>query len=408
MPHVVHVLTVPDSLVFFEGQPEWFEQHGVTLTFVASPGPRLDAFASRSGVETIGIPMQRQIAPIADLVAVARLWWQLRRLKPDVVHSHTPKGGLLGMLAASLARVPVRVYHIHGLPLVTAKGLRRVLLRASERMSCRLATDVLCVSRGVRDVAVQEELNGQDPIDVLLNGSINGVDATDRFNPEHQAASGRAERERLGIPCKALVFGFVGRLVRDKGVVELVEAWQSIRKDWPSAHLVVGGTLDDRDAVPNHVREQLESDPQIHLLGFRSDVERVFAALDVLVLPTYREGFPVVPLEAAAMSLPVLTTHVPGCTEAVVDGVTGMLVPPADASALADAMHAYAADPLLRRAHGIAGRKRVLADYAPRPLWEALRERYARAIARFGAPRSAERSRERAGLAEPTTSSSAI
>jgi len=381
---VVHVLTVADSLVFFEGQPPWFDEHDVQLTFAAAPDPKLDDFGERYGVETWAIPMQRRITPLHDLAAVARLAWRLRRRRPDVVHSHTPKGGLVGMVAAALAGVPARVYHIHGLPLVTATGLKRRLLWASERLSCALATDILCVSRGVRDVARAEGLSGDKPIDVLLEGSINGVDATGRFDPEAQTAHGLAERAALGIDADATVFGFVGRIVRDKGVVELVEAWRSIREAHPDAHLVVGGVFEERDAVPASVRTELESDPHIHLLGFRRDVERVFAMLDVLVLPTYREGFPVVPLEGAAMALPVLTTRIPGCTEAVVDGETGTLVPVGDAAALAAAMASYATDPELRRRHGRAGRARVLADYAQTPIWAALKTRYEQALARFG------------------------
>ncbi len=383
MTHVVHVLTVADSLVFFEGQPGWFAEHDVKLSFVASPDPRLDDFGERWGVGTHGIRMHRNVTPLRDLGALARLWWTLLRLRPDIVHSHTPKGGLLGMAAATLARVPVRIYHVHGLPLATARGMQRRLLWASEWLSCWLATDVLCVSRGVRDVAMAEGVNGAKAIEVLLNGSINGVDATGRFDPEQQAPHGRVERERLGIAEDALVFGFVGRLVRDKGVLELVEAWKVIRSAYPESHLVIGGVFEERDGVPREIRTVLEDDPRVHLLGYRADVERVFAALDVLVLPTYREGFPVVPLEAAAMGIPVVTTDVPGCTEAVLHGRTGTLVPPRDPQALANAMAVYAADPARRRAHGAAGRQRVLEDYAPEPVWAALRRRYEAALARL-------------------------
>ncbi|MEO0605858.1 MAG: glycosyltransferase, partial [Myxococcota bacterium] len=256
MTHIVHVLTVADSLVFFEGQPRWFGAQGMRLSFVASPDPRLEAFGERHGVETHGVAMRRKITPLHDIGALAKLWWRLLRERPEIVHGHTPKGGLLGMAAASLAGVPVRIYHIHGLPLATATGWQRKLLWASERMSCWLATDVLCVSRGVREVAQAEGVNGAKPIEVLLNGSINGVDADGRFDPGRQAEAGRAERQRLGIPADALVFGFVGRLVRDKGVVELAQAWADVAAVHPDAHLVVGGVFEERDAVPDAVRAQ--------------------------------------------------------------------------------------------------------------------------------------------------------
>lgn len=372
---VVHVLTVADSLVFFAGQPAWFRERGVDVAFVATPDPRLDRFGARWGVPVHPIPIPRRVAPLEDLRAIVRLVRLFRRMRPDVVHGHTPKGGLLGMLAAALAGVPVRVYHIHGLPFVTARGPLRAVLAATERVSCLAANHVLCVSRGVREVALAEGLTHK-PIEVLLGGSINGVDARGRFDPAAHAARRGPERDRLGIPADAVVFLFVGRLVRDKGVVELAEAWGRVRAEVPGAHLVVAGPFEERDPVPAATRRALEGDDRVHLLGFLEDVERVYAMSDLVVLPTYREGFPVVPLEAAAMGLPVLTTAIPGCTEAVVDGVTGTLVPPADAGRLADAMRAYGRDPDLRRRHGDSGRARVLSDYVQEDVWRALLERY--------------------------------
>ena len=371
---ILHVLTVPASLGFFRGQPAWFRAQGVELSFVCAPGEAAESFAAEQGCEVRSVAMERRIDVRADLRAVRQLRRIIREVRPDVVHSHTPKGGLLGTLAAAAAGARHRVYHIHGLPFVTATGLQRLLLTTTERVSCTAATEVLCVSEGVRAVARKAWLTHRR-IRVLGKGSINGVDAHGRFEPAAQAPLGVALRALRGIPAGALVFGFVGRLVGDKGVNELARAWAIVRKQLPEAHLLVCGDYEPRDPVPPATRSMLDTDDHVHMLGFVGAVEEAFAAMDVLVLPTYREGFPVVPLEAASMALPVVSTLVPGAVDAVVDGRTGTLVPARAPEPLAQAMLAYA-DDSLRQAHGQAGRDRVLADYRQERVWRDLLDFY--------------------------------
>lgn len=372
MPHVVHVFTVPVSLAFVRGQAAFLRARGYRLTVISSPGAELDEFGEREGVAVHAVSMPRRISPGEDARSLARLVSLLRRLRPDIVHSHTPKGGLLGTIAGAIARVPVRVYHMRGLPFVTARGAQRAILKSTERTSCALATQVLANSSSLREVAVEERLCARAKIKVLGGGSGNGVDC-DRFDPSRVGDGVRHEwRARLGIPDDAPVIGFVGRLVRDKGVVELAEAFREVKQRHPDVHLVVAGPFEPRDPVPPETRRALESDPRVHLLGHVTDTPAVYAAIDVLALPTYREGFPNVPLEAASMRLPVVTTRVPGCVDAVADGETGTLVPAGDARALARALDAYLGDRALREAHGQAGRVRVETSFRRERIWEAL------------------------------------
>jgi glycosyltransferase involved in cell wall biosynthesis len=229
----------------------------------------------------------------------------------------------------------------------------------------------------VRGVAVAEGLTPADKIKVLLSGSANGVDAEGVFHPGRFSAEVRAKvRARHGVPADALVAGFVGRLVRDKGLAELARAWKALRNEFPALHLLVVGPFEPQDPVAAEVTELLTNDPRIHLVGMQWDMPPLYAAMDYVVLPTYREGLPVVPLEAAAMALPVVATRIPGCVEAVQDGVTGTLAPVRDASALAGAMRAYIQDPELRVRHGQAGRERVLRDFRPEAMSAALYEEY--------------------------------
>lgn len=374
---LVHVTTVPMSLMFLRGQVGFMRGRGVEISAVSSPGPELDAFARSEGVAVRAVEMPRRITPLRDLVSVARLRRVLREIRPAIVHAHTPKGGLLGMIAATLAGVPVRVYHMRGLPLMTASGLKRRLLRATEALSCRLAHQVFCVSHSLRAVAVEEGVCPPAKIRVLLAGSGNGVDASGRFNPDAVGPRARTEtRARFGIPADASVIGFVGRLVRDKGLVELASAWQQLREDFPEARLLLVGPWEPQDPVPAEIRTRLESDPRVHLAGSDWNTPPLYAAMDLVALPTYREGFPNVPLEAAAMGLPVVATRIPGCVDAVWDGATGTLVPPRDGDALARALRAYLADRLLRQQHGCAGRERVLREFQQETLWEALYQEY--------------------------------
>jgi glycosyltransferase involved in cell wall biosynthesis len=351
-------------------------QHGFELSFISSPAPELDAFGEEEEAEVFAVEMPRRITPLRDLKALACLYASFRRIRPDAVHSHTPKAGLLGTVAAALARVPVRIYHMRGLPLMGETGLRRALLTMTERASCHAATHVLAVSHGLRDEAIRRRLCGPARIQVLGHGSGQGVDVR-HFDPDRLPA-GTHERVRsnLGIAANATVVGFVGRLVGDKGIGELAEAWRILRDEHPETHLVLVGPFEERDPVPADVRTALESDPRVHLLGFRSDLAELYAAMDLVTLPSYREGFPNVPLEAAAMRIPVVATDIPGMRDAVADGETGLLVAPRDSAALWCALSACIRDPELRARYGVAGRKRAVQLFDRRQVHDHLVQFY--------------------------------
>jgi glycosyltransferase involved in cell wall biosynthesis len=382
---LTHVTTVPTSLRFFRGQVEYMKARGFEVRAITSPGEELDRFAGEYEIAVSAVEMARRITPLADLQAV----WAMRRLllghRPAIVHAHTPKGGLLGLIAAVASATPVRIYHMRGLPFTSASGWRRSLLGRTEWLSCRLAHHVYCVSRSVRTVAVEAGICPADKITVLGHGSGNGVDATERFDPDLVGGDARREiRAIIGARPDEPVIGYVGRLVRAKGIVELIEAWRDLRRAGYPAHLLVIGRFELQDALPAETEHTLRNDPRIHLIGTTWEIPRWYAAMDLLVLPTYREGFPNVVLEAAAMRLPVVATRVPGCVDAVEDGTTGMVVPPRDAGAVAGAIRVYLADPALRRFHGAAGRRRVLMHFRPEAIWEALYREYVRLLDRAG------------------------
>ena len=389
MPRVklIHVTTIPLTLwSFFGGQIGFMKRAGYTVEAASAPGELLDRFTAREGIKVHPIPMARQITPLADLKTVARLMQLFRRSRPTIVHSHTPKAGLLSMIAACLARVPVRIYCIHGLPLATARGLRRLVLWLSERASCQLAHEVICVSHSLAADVVRLRICPAARMRVMGSGSSNGVD-TERFSPaRYDRAARRRLRSEYGVGECDLVIGFVGRVVADKGIRELLEAWQSLREEFPQLHLFVVGPEEDHDPIGSHCESVMRSDERVHLLGYAEDVAPLYASFDVVTLPSYREGLPNVPLEAAAMGLPVVVTDVPGCRDAVQHGITGALVDVGSGEQLADALRKYLGDADLRARHGAAGRERMQRDFSQATIWSEVDRTYRRLLNEKGLP----------------------
>jgi glycosyltransferase involved in cell wall biosynthesis len=374
---LIHVVTVPQTLRFLRGQIGYLQARGLHVAAVASPGEFAFSFSQEEGIPVYEIEMTRRITPLRDLLALWKLYRLFCSFQPTIVHAQTPKAGILGTLAAFFARVPIRVYHIRGLPFDSSQGSRRIVLRWTERISCKLAHRVLAVSHSMRKIAIREGLCAVEKIAVPAEGSGNGVDAEGKFDPAKFGESARAEtRRELGLPGEAIVIGFVGRLVRDKGIVELAQAWKNLKEDYPSLFLLIVGPLESQDPIPAGILQTLEDDVRVRLTGRAEDVRPLYAAMDVVAQPTYREGFPNVPLEAAAMALPVVATLVPGCVDAVVDGETGILIAPHDAKQLEGALRQYIETPELRRLHGQKGRERVLREFRPEEVWQAVYSEY--------------------------------
>jgi len=321
------------------------------------------------------------IDPLADALALASVTKLLRRLAPDVVHSSFPKAGLVGTISAAAARVDARIYHMRGLRYESMEGMGRRVLWLTERAACSAARRVLSNSHSCAEQAIADGVCPREKIIVIGNGSSNGVDARGRFDPEAAPGARGRIRQELGIPSDALVYGFVGRVVRTKGVGELVQAWRTLREN-PRAWLMVVGALDHVDPISDELRHEIEADERAVLTGSVADTCDYYAAMDVLALPSYREGFPNTVLEAAAMGKPVVTTDVTGCRDSVVDGVTGALVPVRSVEPLAAALSRYGEDESLRAAQGAAARRRVLEEFEPERIWQGYLNLYRELIER--------------------------
>ena len=324
--------------------------------------------------------MSRGISLHRDVVSLVRLAALFRRVGPSIVHAHTPKAGLLATVAARVVRVPVRIYHLHGLRLETAAGVFRMILLLMERLAFASATHVQAVSHSVANVAAGLGLHAHSGPEVLRAGSINGVDI-EAFQPANSASSARWQvRERLKIPHDAIVLGFVGRLVPDKGIAELLSAWQNLRHRFPSMWLLFVGDRESHQPLPLDVERSLQ-DARIHITGFVQDVADYYDAMDVFVLPSHREGLPVTALEAAAKCLPVVLTDVTGSRDAVRADVTGTLIPPRSAKAIEGAVAHYVLKPEIARAHARAAREWVATAFDPQQIWASQFATYQRLLA---------------------------
>lgn len=369
---IVYATTIGSSTwSFLNGQLKHFREKGADVHVICSPDRLLRAAGKREDVITHGIRMEREIAPIPDALALANWVRTLWVLRPNVVNVGTPKAALLGLSASWLLRVPIRIYTIRGLRYETTHGGKRRLLELTERLCCALSTHNIAVSHGVakqlkRDAVTKAKLL------VIGDGSSNGVRglelaaAVDSLN--------RSEcRKRWQLDPEDLVVGFVGRITPDKGGDCLREAIAILKRSRPdiSLRLLIVGDIEDDDAAINFT--ELEN---AVYTGWIDDTAPAYAAMDILCLPTRREGFPNVVLEAGAAARPVVTSDATGAEESVVHGETGLIVPIDDAPKLAEAIADLADSPVMRRTFGHAARERVLSKYQPSRIWNALERLY--------------------------------
>lgn len=357
-PHIVVGITSPQTCMVLTGRLRTLREAGFRVTLVSSPGELFDRLAEHDGVEKFAVPMERGITPLKDLVSFVRVWRLLCKIKPDIAEFSTPKAGLLGNMAARLAGVPRRVYMLRGLRLETAAGLKRQILLMAERMSARCAHVVLCNSASLRGKALALRVAPGSKLQLLGTGSSNGVDI-ERFSPGLSSV-----RDRLNLPVKAPLLGFVGRLTEDKGLPDLIGAFDLILEKRPDAYLLLVGWFDDsEDALNAQLRARIENHSRIICTGYLENTAPCYRAMDMLILPTWREGFPNVVLEAAATGIPVITTFSTGARDAVVPEVTGLLIPPGYPEAICEAVLRLLRDPALRKQMGVAARSRVIEHF---------------------------------------------
>ena len=322
----------------------------------------------------VPIPLNilRKISIWADIKAVFKLYNVIKREKIDIVIGHTPKGALIGMLAAALAKIDKRIYFRHGLLYETSTGFKRSLLMQIEKFTGRLATKVVCVSSSVLEVSNREKLSHPTKNIMLNKGTCNGIDATVTYNKNFNSLEEiEALRTKYGIEPGDQVIGFVGRLVNDKGINALVAAWQELLKKKKNIKLLLVGPFEKRDALDQEVVDYISNEKTIIHTGLIEKIAPFYGLMTVFVLPSYREGFPTVVLEASAMEIPVITTKSTGCIDSIIENETGLFTS-IKPEAITEKITYYLANEHIATEHGKNGREFVLKNFDQEVIWQEI------------------------------------
>ena len=375
MKKIVRVTTIADSLKsLLKGQLRFINQYYEVIG-VSSEGDALKDVRENEGIRTEVVEMKRTITPINDLKAVYRLYKILKKEQPHIVHTHTPKAGVIGMLAAKLAGVKHRFHTVAGMPLLVATGPKRILLNYAEKLTYKCATKVFPNSFGLKDIILKEKFTTKKKLDVIGKGSSNGIDI-DHFNNAMLKETDLNElKQKLHID-KQFVYTYVGRLVTDKGINELVAAFDIISKKHNAKLILVGWRESELDPLLPETEKALKQNQHIIEVGYQSDVRPYFAIADVLVFPSYREGFPNVVLQAGAMQVPSIVTNINGCNEIIKEGENGLIIPVKNVDALITSMEYIITNQDIHQMMRTKSRQIIVDNYKHTYIWDELLKEY--------------------------------
>lgn len=372
---LIRITTVPGSLdKLLDGQLKFMSAY-YDVVAVSSYSETLEKVHEKEGVRVKSVEMTRQITLGKDVIALWKMYRFLRKEKPFIVHTHTPKAGIVGMMAAWIARVPIRLHTVAGLPLMEATGNKRRLLNWVEKITYSLATKVYPNSYGLYDFIVSHKLCGEKKLKVIGSGSSNGINSA-FFDPEHYGDDDKINlRTSIQIDESDFVFVFIGRLVKDKGINELVGAFRNINAE--NCKLLLVGTYEKEldPLLPETVLE-IENNPNIISVGYQDDVRPYLAISNCLAFPSYREGFPNVVMQAGAMGLPSIVTDINGCNEIIIEGKNGVIIPPKDKEALLNTMQFFLTNQLEVKRMATNARQLIVTRYEQKAVWKALLEEY--------------------------------
>lgn len=375
---LVRIMTVPLSIEYIlRGQLAYFREQQFEVHSVSADGPERESVIDREKVTHTIIPFTRKITPFQDLYCLIMLIRFLIRIKPHIVHTQTPKAGLLGMIAAWICGVPVRIHTVGGMPLMEATGVKRKILTYAEKLTYACAHQVWPNSNSLRDFIVQDLKVNPNKLVVIGHGSSNGIDTEKFKRTPALMAEATALRQHHGVEPQDVAFCFVGRLVRDKGIQELAEAFTRLSQRYPSVKLFLLGHFEDElDPISDQHKKLINKNPAIIATGFSTRVPLYMAASDIFVFPTYREGFPNVVLQACAMELPSIVTNINGCNEIIQHQKNGLIIEPKDVDALYASMEKLLTDSVLRQSLAEQSRADVVRLFDQQIFWNNLKQAY--------------------------------
>lgn len=375
---IIRTSTISLSLnILLKGQLK-FLNNFFNVIGISSEGDDLAQVKNREGIRTIAVEMERSISPLKDLISLIRLYKEFKKEKPIVVHSITPKAGLLSMLAGKLAGVPIRMHTFTGLIFPSKSGKLQKLLIKMDQLLCWAATNIYPEGQGVKNDLIQFNITSK-PLKVLANGNVNGIDLEYFSLKAIDKQEICSLRNELNIQSNDFIFIFIGRLVRDKGINELIEAFKQISDEHPKKDiklLLVGSLEEDLDPLQRESIQEIQYNPKIISVGFQKDVRQYIAISDALVFPSYREGFPNVVMQAGAMGLPSIVSNINGSNEIIVEGINGTIIPVKDNDAIYKAMLDFFNNNIYLSTLKKNSRRMIEERYEQSLVWNALLNEY--------------------------------
>ena len=366
---VLHVVNIPFVLPYFLGdQIEYLKNNGIIPTIACSKSYKLNEFVNQYDIAMFEVDVVRKIDILTDIKSIYKLIKFIKKEKFDYVIGHTPKGALLAMVASWLAGTKNRVYFRHGLVFETSKGIKLKLMMFLEKLTSLLATQIVSVSDSVLNYSVVHKLGSKQKNILLNKGTCNGVNVN-----KYTRNNNLSLKCKLGISKNDIVIGYVGRLVNDKGINELVEAWKLLLERYNNIILLLVGPFEERDALSDNVKEFVEQEKSIVVTGLVDNSQPYYNIMDIFILPSYREGFPTVVLEASSMELPIITTKSTGCIDSIEENITGIYVD-INIEDIKNKLDFYIVNPNVRREHGKNGRIWIEDNFKQEVVWKAIKE----------------------------------
>jgi len=375
-PRLLRITTVPISLhLLLKGQPQFMQSNGFDVLTVSADGKELAAIRN-AGIPHQTINLTRKISPIADTIALWKMIQLIKSFKPDIVHTHTPKAGLIGMMAAYICKVPIKLHTVAGLPVMEAQGLKKSLLILTEKITCFCANNVYPNSNGLMDFMINNFRSFKHKFKVLGKGSTNGI-ITKHYSltPELSELATQL-KSKYNFQPSDFVFCFIGRLVGDKGINELINVFDHLSKNNNCKLLLVGMQEPELDPLSANCLEIIQNNKNIISLGYQDDVRVALAASNVFVFPSYREGFPNVVMQAQSMGVPCIVSDINGCNELVTHQESGLIVPVKNETALQEAMYILMNDIEKCKSFSSIARENILQHYEQSQVWNYILKEY--------------------------------
>ncbi|MCA4806982.1 glycosyltransferase family 4 protein [Myroides odoratimimus] len=367
---VLHISNVAFGLSYFLGdQINFLKSINIEATIACSKSELLDDFVNKYNIKKVEVEVTRKIDVFQDLRSIYQLYRVMRRERFDYVIGHTPKGAFLAMIASWLVGVKNRIYFRHGLVFETSTGIRLLLMTGIEKITSMLATKIVNVSESVLKVSLKSKFGSKKKNIILGKGTCNGVDIA-----KYSFSGNELLKDKLGIAKSNIVVGFVGRLVNDKGIEELTKAWKDLIKEYSNISLLLVGPFEERDSLSEEIVTYLRNETSVIVTDFVSNTKPFYDIIDVFILPSYREGFPTVVLEASSMEIPVITTKFTGCIDSIKDEETGLYTR-LDYLDIKDKIEYYIQNPVIREKHGRNGREWILENFRQEIIWEEIKSK---------------------------------